>query len=182
MRHGPEPFTEVLAAAQGGAAWAVEELYAAHQPALLRYLRARLPGSAEDLASQVWLEVARGMKRFTGDERAFRAFVFTVGRRRLANERRRLGRRREDPVADVPEATDAVDVEQVVLDQLDGAGAAALVSRLLPAAQADVVLLRVLGGLGVEEVATALGRRPGTVRVLQHRALRRLRRHLEGEL
>lgn len=40
--------------------------------------------------------------------------------------------------------------------------------------QAEVVILRVLGGLSVEDVAAVLGKRPGTVRVLQHRALRRL--------
>ena len=40
--------------------------------------------------------------------------------------------------------------------------------------QADVVLLRVLAGLDVDQVAEILGKRPGTVRVLQHKALRRL--------
>jgi DNA-directed RNA polymerase specialized sigma24 family protein len=37
----------------------------------------------------------------------------------------------------------------------------------------------VVGGLPVEEVAAITGRRPGTVRVLQHRALRRLADRLE---
>ena len=45
---------------------------------------------------------------------------------------------------------------------------------MLPASQADVVLLRVLGGLSVGEVAKILDKRPGAVRVLQHRALRTL--------
>jgi RNA polymerase sigma-70 factor (ECF subfamily) len=44
----------------------------------------------------------------------------------------------------------------------------------LPAEQAEVVMLRVVGGLPVEEVARVVGKKPGTVRVLQHRALRRL--------
>jgi RNA polymerase sigma-70 factor (ECF subfamily) len=45
---------------------------------------------------------------------------------------------------------------------------------LLPADQAEVVLLRVVGGFDVAEVAVLVGRRPGHVRVLQHRGLRRL--------
>jgi RNA polymerase sigma-70 factor (ECF subfamily) len=45
---------------------------------------------------------------------------------------------------------------------------------VLPAEQAEVLMLRVVGGLPVEEVARVVGKRPGTVRVLQHRALRRL--------
>ena len=46
--------------------------------------------------------------------------------------------------------------------------------RHAPPSQADIVLLRVLGGLSIGEVAKILGTRPGAIRVLQHRALRRL--------
>ncbi len=51
----------------------------------------------------------------------------------------------------------------------------------LPPDQAEVVLLRILGGLSVREVAAITGKRPGTVRVLQHRALRRLAREVRRE-
>ena len=50
---------------------------------------------------------------------------------------------------------------------------------LLPRDQAEIVLLRVVAGLPVDEVAAITGRRPGTVRVLQHRALRRLAERLD---
>jgi RNA polymerase sigma-70 factor, ECF subfamily len=48
----------------------------------------------------------------------------------------------------------------------------------LPHDQAEVVLLRVVAGLGVEQVARLLGKRPGAVRVLAHRGLRRLAERL----
>jgi RNA polymerase sigma-70 factor, ECF subfamily len=57
--------------------------------------------------------------------------------------------------------------------------ALALVAEL-PADQAEVVALRVLGGLAVVEVARILGKRPGTVRVLAHCGLRRLAQRVEG--
>ena len=44
--------------------------------------------------------------------------------------------------------------------------------------QREVVLLRVVAGLSVEETAEVVGRRPGAVRALQHRALGRLRASL----
>ena len=44
----------------------------------------------------------------------------------------------------------------------------------LPPAQAEIVLLRVVGGLDSYEVAAVTGRKPGTVRVMQKRALERL--------
>ena len=60
--------------------------------------------------------------------------------------------------------------------------AAAAIAAVLTPDQADVVLLRVLAGLDVDQVAQILRKRPGTVRVLQHKALRRLagRFSLEG--
>ena len=63
----------------------------------------------------------------------------------------------------------------------DGEAAALAQVRQLPAAQAEVVLLRVLGGFSAEEVAEITGRSPGSVRVIQHRALRRLARDLAGD-
>jgi len=39
-------------------------------------------------------------------------------------------------------------------------------------------VLRVVAGLGVDRVAAIMGKRPGTVRVLTHRGLRRLAERL----
>jgi DNA-directed RNA polymerase specialized sigma24 family protein len=44
-----------------------------------------------------------------------------------------------------------------------------------------VVLLRLLGGLDVEQVAAITGKRPGTIRVLQHRAVKKLAQELTLE-
>ena len=46
--------------------------------------------------------------------------------------------------------------------------------RKLPPDQAEVVLLRVLGELEVEQVADIVGKSKGAVRIAQHRALQRL--------
>src|SRR3712207_7815589 len=48
---------------------------------LLRYLRAQIGQEAEDVASDTWLDVARGLTRFEGDETGFRRWVFTIARR-----------------------------------------------------------------------------------------------------
>jgi RNA polymerase sigma-70 factor (ECF subfamily) len=49
----------------------------------------------------------------------------------------------------------------------------------LPALQAEFIVLRVVAGLAVEDVAKVVGRRPGAVRVACHRGLRRLSQLLE---
>ncbi|MGH8998556.1 MAG: RNA polymerase sigma factor [Acidimicrobiia bacterium] len=179
-RHQPErlgeTFDDVLAAAALGADWAVAVLYRSLNRRLVRFLRAQAGGEAEDIASQVWLEVARALPRFEGKEDDFRALVFTVARRRLSDFRRTLRRRPVELVGDARlDAAARVDsAETEVIERLGGEEAARRIVELLPADQAEVVLLRVVAGLGTAEGAALVGRRPGTVRVLQHRALRRL--------
>jgi RNA polymerase sigma-70 factor, ECF subfamily len=180
-----EGFDDVLAAAQAGAEWAVAVLYRSLQPRLLRFLRAQAAvHDAEDIAAQTWLEVAKGLARFSGDEDGFGAFVFTVARRRLTDHRRAARRRPVDLVGDDSLASVAggADPETETMARLGGEDAARRLAALLPPEQAEVVLLRVVAGLTVDQVAELLGRKPGTVRVLQHRALRRLARQLGDEV
>ncbi|HCO03468.1 MAG TPA: hypothetical protein DIT48_08945, partial [Actinobacteria bacterium] len=73
------------------------------------------------------------------------------------------------------------DVEAEAMANLSAEGAIACIAAL-PPAQAEVLLLRVLGGLSVKEVADIIGKRPGTVRVIQHRALARLAVELSREV
>lgn len=160
-------FDEVLAAARQGAPWAVGWLYRRFQPRLLRMLAVIAPHQAEDIAADVWLELAGGLCGFSGDERAFRAWLATTARYQVIEATRRNGRR-------VGRALDDTATEHMASTAF-----AARVVAVLPPEQADVILLRVVKGLDVEEVARAIGRPPATVRVLQHRALRRLAREAE---
>jgi RNA polymerase sigma-70 factor, ECF subfamily len=178
MRHATD-LPDVVQAAGRGEHWALSELYRAYQPAVLRYLRAQAPGAADDLASEVWIGAARGLGRFTGDEVAFRSWLFTIARHQLIGYRRRISRQRTDVVAtedlDTVTGDSAVDDPvDAVLDRLAAQGAVDELVAGLTAEQAEAVLLRVVGGLSVAETAVIMGRPPGNVRVLCHRALRRM--------
>lgn len=181
-------FEGILNAAQDGGEWAVAALYRWLHPALISFLRARAGDNADDVASETWLAVARALPSFSGDETAFRSWVFTIAHRRLIDHHRASARRPptrslsraetdgDDTTLDLPGAADpAGDVEAA----LTGMEAVRRIVDLLPPEQAEIVLLRVVAGLPVGEVATITKRRPGTVRVLQHRALRRLADRLE---
>jgi RNA polymerase sigma factor (sigma-70 family) len=178
-----DQFPGILTAAQSGGEWAVAVLYRWLHPAVVGYLRARAGADAEDLAAETWLAVARGLASFSGDESAFRSWVFTIAHRRLVDHHRAAARRPRphslirahedggDGVVDLPAPDDPAGD---VIAALAGEDAVRRIVALLPKEQADIVLLRVVAGLPVEDVAAITGRRPGTVRVLQHRALRRL--------
>jgi RNA polymerase sigma-70 factor (ECF subfamily) len=149
-------------------------LFRAFHPRLLRYLRAREPARADDIAAETWLAVAAQIRTFDGDQVSFAAWLFTIARNRLADARRTAARRHTEPLANLPEQLDLNEVEEAALERLDAQAAVDLVVRQLTPDQADVVLLRTLAGLGVNEIATMLGRDAVWVRVTHHRAMKRL--------
>jgi len=170
-----DEFEAVLRAAQAGSGEAFSRLWRDGNPALLRYLRVMVPGAAEDVAADTWVQVVRGLTAFRGDEQDWRAWLFTTARRRTIDERRRRSRRPVTPLVEVaseqlPVCQDAADV---AIEHLATRSVMALVAGL-PPLQAEVILLRVVAGLDNEAVARLTGRSPGAVRVAAHRGLRRL--------
>jgi RNA polymerase sigma-70 factor (ECF subfamily) len=174
-------FPELLAAAQGGDEQAFAVLWRDLQPAVLRYFRVAAAEAAEDLAADTWVSVIRRLGGFRGDEGAFRAWLFTVARHRAIDWRRQAARRPTSsvPVQQLAEQLAPDDPVAQMLEAQSTRAALTLVAEL-PADQAEVVALRVLGGPEVAEVARILGKRPGAVRVLAHRGLRRLANRLEA--
>ena len=168
-------FDRRLAAARSGDEASFTELFRSVQPSLLRYLSTMGGPLADDVAADTWLAVVRGLDRFRGDESGWKAWVFTIARARLVDAQRRAARTPTpvdtDVVLDGCAATD--DVAGTVEDMFSTEAALALIGQL-PAQQAEVILLRFVGGLDVGQTARALGKRPGAVRVASHRGLKRL--------
>jgi RNA polymerase sigma-70 factor (ECF subfamily) len=170
---GPE-FPEVLRAAARGDEDAFGRLWRDLQPRLLRYFMVVSLAAAEDLASETWLGVVRGLDRFQGNEAALRAWVFTIARHEALDWRRRGARRvTELPATGLVEQAAPDDPAATAIEGFSTRAALAVVA-MLPPDQAEAVVLRVVAGLDVERVAVIMGKRPGTVRVLAHRGLRRL--------
>jgi RNA polymerase sigma-70 factor (ECF subfamily) len=169
-------FAEDLALARAGDEVAFGRIFDRTQPALLRYLRALAPTAADDIASETWLSIVRDLRSFHGDEKAFRAWVLTIGRHRMVDARRADARQLAVPMAELPAPGDAPvapDTSELVVEQADTRRALALIATL-PPDQAEAILLRVVAGLEVAQVADIMGRSPGAVRVLTHRGLRTL--------
>ena len=169
-------FPAVLDLAQRRDERALEVLYRDLAPAVLGYLRAQGSAEPEDVASEVFISLVRGLGTFQGDERAFRSWAFTIAHHRMVDERRRVSRRAEE-LAELPRlalvAGGSATVEHDVLARVGETRALALLGTLTEDQRA-VVLLRILMDLSVAEVAEILGKREGAVKTLQRRALARL--------
>ena len=146
---------------------------------MLGYLRANGAPEPEDTLSETFLQVARDIPRFAGDQRGFRSWVFTIAHHRLIDARRGLARRPVDPVAEPPEppGEEGSDVAEDALARI-GAEQVRDVLDVLSPEQRAVLLLRVLADQTVAEVAKAIGKRQGAVKALQRRGLAAVRREL----
>jgi RNA polymerase sigma-70 factor (ECF subfamily) len=173
----PPPAVPVgLAADQRSSAPTLEEAYRALASAVLAYFRSHRVDQPEDLVGEVFVSVARNIRRFQGDADDFRRWVFAIAHRRRVDHFRRWRVRRGVVIADPPER--AVPGDPVASAALDVDLVAAL-SELTPA-QREVVTLRFVADLPLDDVARIVGRRTGAVKALQARALAQLAQRLEG--
>ncbi|WP_062304001.1 RNA polymerase sigma factor [Demequina subtropica] len=177
MTLGPA-FAAVLAAARSGEDWAWTALYADLSGPVRGYLAGRGSPEPEDEASETFLHVARGIGGFDGDERDFRAWVFSIAHRRMVDAYRRASVR---PVAaagssdevTASEVTASAEQQALLRDGLDDARA---LLEGLSEDQRQILLLRLVGQLSVRETARVVGKSESAVKVAQHRALGALRR------
>jgi RNA polymerase sigma factor (sigma-70 family) len=179
---GPdEGFATVLVAAQAGGQWAYERLYRSLAPTVGGYLRVQGAAEPEDLTSEVFERAFHALGEFSGGEAQFRSWIFTIAHHRLVDDRRRTARRPVRADAEVPDLPAAgADAEDEALRRLATERVRRLCEGLVPD-QRDVLLLRMLAALTVEEIATALGKTPGAVKALQRRGLAALRKQMEAQ-
>ena len=173
-----EVFPEVLAAAKTGAEWAWDRLYSDLAGAVTGYLTTRGASDPEDLAGETFLQVARNIHGFDGPEGAFRSWVFVIAHRRLIDHRRANGRRPNSFVLDVD--LEGGNVESEAVERLT---TSELVTafKVLTDEQREVLSLRVLADLTLEETAEVVGKSVGAVKALQRRALETMREAVETE-
>ena len=170
---------DVLDAARRGEPAAVEAVYRRYAPAVLAWFNARLGDRhlAEDLTGDAFVAVLRALPRYTGGPEAFAGWLFTLVRRDFVDHLRHSGRRPETPVAEPVEDGVAADTADEVLARDDRARVRRALAGLSPDQQ-EVLVLRVVAGLTMPEVAAVTGRSVGAVKALQHRGLDSLGRLL----
>jgi RNA polymerase sigma factor (sigma-70 family) len=180
VRHqrGPE-LSRLVSEARQGSIKAFDDIYRSLAGQVASYLRWHRATDPDGLTNDVFAQVHRNLPRFEGDEQGFRSWVFTIAHHRMIDDRRRANRQPQlqDDLG-VEEHMGLGDVEDDAFAVLAHDRVRDLLTVLSPD-QRDVVLLRIIADLSVEEVARMLDKREGAIKALQHRALATLRRHLD---
>jgi RNA polymerase sigma-70 factor (ECF subfamily) len=126
---------------------------------------------AEDVTERVFLSALRGIDRYRDRGSTFRAWLFRIAHNAVANAHRSRGRRRTEPLPDDPPWVAPDEDPAGLVTRADEMHAVLRAVAELPADRRHVILLRFVDGLSASEIGRVLGRSPGAVRVLQHRAL-----------
>ncbi len=171
-----DAFASLLAAAQTGAGWACTQLWKDHAPAVAAFVRVRGSREPDDLTSEVFLAVFERLPTFRGDAAGFRSFVFSIAYRRLVDELRMRSRRRDtvELLAD-DDPRRSASAEAEAESRIGDQRVRALLNDL-PPDQRDVMVLRIVADLTIDQMADIVGKRPAAVKALQRRALERLRK------
>ena len=173
-----QDFDARLRAAKDGAEWAWAEIYRDLAGAVAGYLANRGAAEPDDLTSVTFLQIARNISTFEGDESAFRSWVFVIAHRRLIDSRRARQRRPETITLLDPTGGPGGDVEEEALNRLTTVELQSAFEKLSDS-QCDVLGLRIIGQLTLEETAAVLGKRVGAVKAAQRRGLLALSKHLD---
>lgn len=147
----------------------VEQAFKRHYTDVYRYLRRRTGQHerAEDLTQEVFASAAAALPTFNGNAPPL-AWLYTVAKRRFADEVRRPGARHL-PGRRTPEFG----------PEIASSIRSALVR--LPQGQQEVVMLKLLRGATFTEVAASLGTSEAAAKMRFVRALRALRDELAQE-
>jgi len=163
-------------AARTGNEAALSELYTLYFPRVYRYILARTGNTydAEDLAEEVFMRMLDAIERFQWREAPFSAWLFRIAHNAVISQRRKDGARgRSAPLSDGlsvdSQGPDELVENRLALREIMNA------AQKLPEAQRQVIALRFGAGLSVAETARAMNKGEGNVKVIQHKAIAKLR-------
>ena len=175
--------TQLLIKAKDGESEAIGELYERYVQVIYRFAFYRLGNSqdAEDLTEEVFIRVLKALPNYRDQGAPFAAFLFRVARNALVDFRRRpVNKEWQLSLEDNLLRGTLPDPVEIIIEDQDNHR----IRKTLDQLKDDyrmVLILRFISELSPEETAQVMGRSPGAIRVLQHRALTALRSLLQKD-
>jgi RNA polymerase sigma-70 factor (ECF subfamily) len=162
-----------LSAALAGEASGFSAVYSTMSPAVHGYFRARGVDDPEALTQDVFVDVLPKLTGIKGGHAGLRTFIFSIAHARLVDYRRRSARTPQlteyDPFQDERYSNSAED------DVIGSLGGISSTLSMLNDEQREVLVLRIVADLSVEQVAGIMNKTPGAIKQLQRRGLIALR-------
>lgn len=170
---------ELVAQAQKGNEQAITLLYEMYVDAVFEYIGYRVDSraTAEDLTSEVFLHMVRGLAGYHDQGVPFRAWLFRIAANLVIDYYRQSKKRRDAPLLEehASDDTDPFDRLARSEDQLR----LHLAIRALPESYQNLLVLRFVENLPHTEIAGIMNKSADALRAMQHRALKALAEQFE---
>ncbi|MEV5651734.1 sigma-70 family RNA polymerase sigma factor [Nocardia sp. NPDC052254] len=182
-RRAAAELDRLIGPAAAGDQRAVTEIIRIVHPLVRRYCAARVgtgnPNiTADDIAQEICIATVTAIPRYRDQGKSFLAFVYGISANKVADAFRRAQQHPSYPVAEFPDvASTAPGPEEMALN-LERRRATRELMEILAPAHREVLVMRIVLGWTAAQTAEAIGTSPGVVRVMQHRALTKLRARL----
>lgn len=180
-------FARALDAARSGQGVGFEWLWHRFSRQVAAFARFQGSEDPEGIANDTFAAAFGRIITFVGDSNGFVSFVFSIARNKLVDEQRKRRRRVVAAAFDGSAFDrDALDAHQSV-DSAEAAALAglspetALALQRLTDEQREIVFLRLVADMSLEDVAELTGRSVGAVKAMQHRALASMRKEISAE-
>ncbi|MEV0343592.1 sigma-70 family RNA polymerase sigma factor [Nocardia sp. NPDC050713] len=176
---------KLIGPAAAGDKHAVSEIVRVVHPLVRRYTGARLGNTAhlhvtaDDVVQEILLATVNAIPRYRDQGKSFLAFVYGIAANKIADAFRRSQMHPTYPVADVPDSPSAAAGPEEWALALERRSATRELMKILAPAHREVLVMRIVLGWSAAQTAEAIGTSPGVVRVMQHRALSKLRAQLQ---
>ncbi|QBS45670.1 RNA polymerase subunit sigma [Nocardia sp. CS682] len=175
----------LIGAAAAGDRAAITEIVRVVHPLVRRYCGARLGNTAhlqvtaDDVVQEILIATVNAIPRYRDQGKSFLAFVYGIAANKVADAFRRSQQHPTYPMAEMPDTPSSeAGPEEWALASERRAATKELMKILAPAHR-EVLVMRIVLGWSAAQTAEAIGTSPGVVRVMQHRALNKLRAELK---
>jgi RNA polymerase sigma-70 factor (ECF subfamily) len=169
----------LLSQASRGDQTAVTEIYERYFPAMYQFIRLQVddPGLAEDITSEVFFKFVDTVGGRSGPSQSLRGWLFRVARNEIYQH---YGKIRQFPTSTLDDwlsTPSEGDLEVQFIHSVDLERARQALRMLAPD-QREVLILRFVEELDLQETAAIMGKNVGAIKSLQFRAISTLRQIL----
>lgn len=150
------------------------ELYELHFQRMYRFVYSRVQDRAvaEDVTSEVFMKALRGIGRYQDTGRPFSAWLYQIAVNAVADRYR--GQRPTEDIDEQYHLSDGSSLEETAAHRDEVRRIWRLVEEL-PDQQRTALVLKFQEDMKIEDIAVAMGKSPGAVKLLVHRGVTRLR-------
>jgi len=174
---------DLVKAAQDGDVSAVGDLYDRFQPRIYKYVRARVYDhhEAQDLTGEVFLLMVKNLSSYRVMGVPFSAWLYRIAHNLLVNHFQKENRTELVPIVFAENSHHRIGNPEVVLEHKFEMEWLLKGLEILENSQREVIILRFLAGLSLNEVAHILDKTVAAVKAIQHRGLLALKTALKYE-